>query len=115
MMHSFHGDLERFEKKYKVETQEMNVKVIKMQEVAHKCLDSLDDNNLANQKLATLVTCLLESNKMTEAIYNQDDRDIKIKLQSLLAMAASSNKSKLVARVASDSKANLEDSLLQYQ
>lgn len=80
IMHSMHADHERLEKRYKIEHQDMNVKVVKMQEVAHKCLDSLEDNNLASQKLATLVTCLLEFSKMTEAVYNQDDKDSKMKI-----------------------------------
>jgi hypothetical protein len=43
-----HADHERFEKRYKAEHSDMNVKVVKMQEVAHKCLDSLEDNNSAS-------------------------------------------------------------------
>jgi hypothetical protein len=52
---------------------------------------------------------------MTEAVYSQDDKDSKMKIQYLHALAAAGNKTKLMTRVATDSKANLDDSIFQGQ
>lgn len=69
LLHNVHSDHENFSKKQVQESTESNMKIVKMQEVAHKCLDSLEDNNQGAAKTATLVTCMLEFCNMTQALY----------------------------------------------
>jgi hypothetical protein len=83
------------------------MKMVKMSEVSHKCLDSLDDNNESSSKTATLVTCIIEYCNMTQALYYQDDSDNKLKLQNILYANTNRNKTQLTTRVATtDSKGN---------
>jgi hypothetical protein len=51
-----------FLKKHKKEHSELNVKVTKLSEVAHKTLDNLDEVKESIEKAATILTCLLEFN-----------------------------------------------------
>ena len=55
-----HGDLETFLKKHKKEHGELNLKISKLSEVAHKTLDNVDQVKGAVEKYATILTCLVE-------------------------------------------------------
>lgn len=60
MIHSVHADFEQFLKKYNKKDSEINVKITKLSEVGHKTLDNLDEVKESIEKVATIITCLLE-------------------------------------------------------
>lgn len=47
-------------KKHNKEHGEINVKITKLSEVGHKTLDNLDEVKDSIEKVATIITCLLE-------------------------------------------------------
>lgn len=81
-MHSVHDDLHKFIKNYRVEHNDLTVKVQKMQEVAHRCLDSIDEVKESIEKSATVLTCMLEFNSIEQALMfhdeNSDQRRIMV-------------------------------------
>lgn len=60
LLHTVHSDHESFVQKCQQELSELNLKVVKMQEVAHKCLDSLEEGTDAAVNSGTILTCLVE-------------------------------------------------------
>jgi len=64
LIHNVHQDFESFLKKHKQEHSELNVKIVKMQEIAHKCLDGIDQYSESTDKMGTIITCLLEFNSI---------------------------------------------------
>jgi hypothetical protein len=72
---SVHGDLESFLKRHKKEHGELNLKISKLSEVAHKTLDNVDQVKGAVEKYATIMTCLVEFDSIEQALAFQDEFD----------------------------------------
>ena len=53
----------------------MNIKITKLSEVGHKTLDNLDEVKDSIEKVATIITCLLEFDLMSQAISHSDEND----------------------------------------
>lgn len=92
---------------------ELNLKVVKMQEVAHKCLDSLEEGTDAATNTGTILTCLVEFCNISQALQQQDGVDSRSLLQQAVA-ALSSLKSndRLARKTSTESKVGLEDSII---
>ena len=59
-LQSVHGDFETFLKRHQKERQEINMKLAKLSEVAHKTLDNYDQIRDPIGSYATMLTCLVE-------------------------------------------------------
>jgi|DEB0MinimDraft_12_1074336.scaffolds.fasta_scaffold65180_2 hypothetical protein len=68
LIHNVHHDFEGFLKKHKQEHSELNLKVAKMQEIAHRCLDGIEESRGSNEKMGTIMTCMLEFNSIAQAL-----------------------------------------------
>ena len=55
-----HSDFEKFLKRHAREHNEVNLKIQKLSDVAHKTLDNLDQIKEPVENYATFLTCLLE-------------------------------------------------------
>lgn len=60
LIHAVHADFEQFIKKYSKKDVESTVKITKLSEVGHRTLDNLDEVKESIEKVATIITCLLE-------------------------------------------------------
>ena len=59
-LQSVHSDFETFLKRHQKERQEVNLKLQKLSEVAHKTLDNYDQVREPILSYATMLTCLIE-------------------------------------------------------
>lgn len=116
LLHNVHADHETFVQKCQQDLSELNLKVVKMQEVAHKCLDSLEEGTDAASKTGTILTCLVEFSNISQALQQQDGLDNRCLLQhTVTALSRMRPNDKISKRLSTESKAGLEDSIITQQ
>ena len=76
LMHNVHADVEATIAKHKQDYTELNFKQTKMQEVAHRCLDSVEEAKEVHSKMGTMLTCLVEYCNIGQALGAQDETDV---------------------------------------
>lgn len=100
LVHTVHSDFEKYLKKHKQEHGELSLKVVKLSEVGHKTLDSMDEIKASIEKQATILTCLLEFSSIEQALkYHEEAEKIRIS-----AVGIQNQKESKVKRQGSDSK-----------
>lgn len=65
-----HSDFENFLKKHKKEHNELNLKNVKLSELAHKTFDNIDQVRDSVEKYATILSCLFEYNSIDQALFS---------------------------------------------
>ena len=74
-MHNIHQDFEINRSTHNSEIADMNLKVGKMQDICNQSLDYIDEVKDSQEKIATIVTCLLEFSSIEQALSFQDEID----------------------------------------
>ena len=67
-LQNVHSDFEKFLKRHGREHSDVNLKIQKLSDVAHKTLDNLDQMKEPVENYATFLTCLLEFTKIEQAL-----------------------------------------------
>ena len=68
VMHNVHQDFEINRSNHTSEIADMSLKVGKMQDICNQSLDYIDEVKDSQEKIATIVTCLLEFNSIEQAL-----------------------------------------------
>jgi hypothetical protein len=67
-LQNVHSDFEKFLKRHGREHNDVNLKIQKLSDVAHKTLDNLDQMKEPVENYATFLTCLLEFSRIEQAL-----------------------------------------------
>ena len=63
-LHTIHSDFENFLIKHRKEHTNLNVRLVKMNEDMHACLESIKNTKSSVDQFATVLTCLVEFNSI---------------------------------------------------